>query len=99
MVEDILRIFYINFKVIECKNIFFFGDVITKFGDINKFSKLFHEISRDEDRLFDQLGQQVYVNSKIAALKFKYVNRALRFLALGLVFLLIITAYYFIVFS
>ncbi|MBJ2175560.1 ABC transporter ATP-binding protein [Aureibaculum sp. A20] len=81
------------------KNIFFFGDVITKFGDIKQFSKLFHEISKDEDRLFDQLGQQVYINSKIAALKFKNVNRALRFLALGLVFLFIIITYYAIVFS
>ncbi|MET2984122.1 Pycsar system effector family protein [Aureibaculum conchae] len=79
------------------KNIFFFGDVITKFGDINQFSKLFYDVSRDEDRLFEQLGQQVYINSKIADAKFKYVNKALRFLALGLIILLIITAYYFIV--
>ena len=55
------------------KNIFFFGDVISAFGDIKSFSKTFYEISCDEDRLFDQLGQQVYINSKIATAKFKNV--------------------------
>ena len=79
------------------KNIFFFDDVISKFGDIKNFSKVFYDISRDEDRLFDQLGQQVYINSKIAALKFRYVNRALRFLALSLLLLLIIAVYHFVV--
>ena len=58
------------------KNIFFFNDVLTKFGDIKEFSKTFYDISRDQDELFLQLGEQIYVNSKIAALKFKYVNRS-----------------------
>ncbi len=76
------------------KNIFFFGDVISSFGDIRQFSKLFYEISLDEERLFDQLGQQIYVNSKIAAIKFKNIHRALQFLAAGLVLLLVLTIYY-----
>lgn len=66
------------------KNAFFFGDVITKYGDIKEFSKTFYQISLDEEELFFQLGEQVYINAKIAALKFKYVNRAIRLLALGL---------------
>ncbi|MGB5941782.1 MAG: Pycsar system effector family protein [Leeuwenhoekiella sp.] len=75
------------------KNVFFFKDVITKFGDIKTFSSTFYKISLDERELFDQLGQQIYINSKIAALKFKFVNRAIRMLAvsLGLLFILIIT--------
>jgi hypothetical protein len=76
------------------KNIFFFGDVITKFGGIKEFSKTFYEISVDEDQLFDQLGQQIFIISKIAAKKFKNVNLALRFLAIGLILLLLIVAYY-----
>ena len=76
------------------KNIFFFGDVITKFGSIKEFSKTFHEISVDEDRLFDQLGQQIFIISKIAAKKFRNVNMSLRFLAIGLVLLLLMVAYY-----
>lgn len=79
------------------KNIFFFGDVISKFGNVKEFAKTFHEISSDEDQLFDQLGQQIFIISKIAASKFGYVNKALRFLAIGLLLLLIIIATYMIV--
>lgn len=76
------------------KNVFFFGDVISKFGTIKEFSKTFYKISLQEEEMFDQLGQQIFIISKIAALKFKYVNRSLRYLALGLVVLLIVTIYY-----
>ncbi|MFV8226238.1 Pycsar system effector family protein, partial [Christiangramia aquimixticola] len=64
------------------RNIFFFGDVISKFGDIREFSKTFYEISLDEDQLFDQLGQQIFINAKIANLKFENVQKALKFLAI-----------------
>lgn len=76
------------------KNIFFFGDVISKFGNIKEFSKAFHTISVDENQLFEQLGEQIYIISKIAAWKFRNVNRALRFLALGLLLLFLLIAYY-----
>lgn len=75
------------------KNVFFFNDVITKFGDIKQFSKTFYEVSLDEETLFDQLGQQIYIMSKIAAMKFKNVNRSLKFLAIGL-FLFLVTVVY-----
>jgi hypothetical protein len=78
-------------------NVFFFGDIITKFGNINEFSKTFYALSDDRDKLFDQLGQQIYINAKIAARKFKNVNMSLRFLALGLVFLLLIISNYLLV--
>lgn len=72
-------------------NIFFFKDVISKYGDAKAFSKTFYEISIDEVAVFHQLGQQVYVNSKIADWKFKNVNKSIRLLALGLgIFLLLI---------
>ncbi|WP_238718993.1 Pycsar system effector family protein [Pelagihabitans pacificus] len=74
------------------KNIFFFKDVISKYGSIEEFSKTFYRISLDEEQLFDQLGQQVFINSKIASLKFKNVNRSILLLALGLL-LLFITAF------
>jgi hypothetical protein len=76
------------------KNIFFFRDVISKFGTINEFSKTFYSISRDEDQLFDHLGQQVFIISKIATIKFKNVQRSLKFLALGLLLLLLTIIYY-----
>lgn len=76
------------------KNIFFFGDVISKFGDIKQFSKTFYTVSLDEDSLFQQLGEQIYITSKIAAWKFRNVKRAIYFLALGLFLLLIVVVYF-----
>jgi len=76
------------------KNIFFFGDVISKFGNIQEFSRTFYTISLNEEELFLQLGQQIYIISKIADYKFRNVNRSIRFLALGLFLLLAIAAYY-----
>jgi hypothetical protein len=76
------------------KNIFFFGDVISKFGDIKQFSKTFFNISLDEEKLFDQLGQQIFINAKIADQKFRNVQKALRFLAIQFIMLLVIVVYY-----
>jgi len=79
------------------KNVFFFGDVITKFGDIKEFSKTFYRVSLNQEELFLQLGQQIYIISKIAALKFKYVNRSILLLTVGLVLLVTIGLSVFIV--
>ncbi|MCM4155256.1 Pycsar system effector family protein [Gramella sp. AN32] len=72
------------------RNMFYFGDVVKKFGTIKEFSKTFYETSLDEDKLFDQLGQQIFIISKIASFKFRNVNRSLKFLALGLGMLLLV---------
>ena len=79
------------------KNIFFFKDVVSKFGGIKQFSRTFYKISLSERELFDQLGQQVYINSKIAGTKFRYVNRAIYFLALSLIMLFIIGIWYMVI--
>lgn len=79
------------------KNIFFFKDVISKYGSIKEFSKTFYQISLNEVELFDQLGQQIYINSKIAAIKFKNVNRSIRLLAVELAILFVISIYYMVI--
>ncbi|MBY5957555.1 hypothetical protein KUV50_05370 [Membranicola marinus] len=89
-----IRCFIPRLEISYDKNIFFFKDVISRFGSIKQFSKTFHEISTNEDALFDQLGQQIYIISKIAAVKFKNVHRSLLFLAYGLIALLLIVVYY-----
>ncbi len=91
-----IRCFMPRYEAKYEKNIFFFGDVVTKFGDIKEFSKTFYDISIDGEKLFDQLGQQIYINSKIAATKFKNVNRSLQFLAISLLLLLFTMVYFLI---
>jgi len=76
------------------KSIFFFGDVISSFGNIREFSKTFYEVSLDEDQLFPQLGQQIFINSKIADVKFKNIKRSMQFLAIGLVLMNVLILYY-----
>jgi len=79
------------------KNVFFFKDVISKFGSIRQFSKTFYKISLNEEELFDQLGQQIYINSKIADIKFKSVNRSIYYLATSLILLFIVGIWYMII--
>ncbi|MFD1062880.1 Pycsar system effector family protein [Winogradskyella litorisediminis] len=71
-------------------NVFFFGDIISKFGDVDDFSQTFYDTAVDIEKRYEQLGQQVYIHAKITATKFKYVNKSLRFLAYGLALLLVI---------
>lgn len=78
------------------KNVFFFGDITSKFGNIKEFSKTFYNISVDEEKLFGQLGEQIYIISKIAAWKFRNVKRAISLLAIGLMMLFVTAGYYMI---
>ena len=75
-------------------NVFYFGDVITKFGTIKEFSKKFYDVSINEEEVFEQLGEQIYINSKISAWKFRNVQRSIRFLAISLILLLLTAVYY-----
>ncbi|MFT5848642.1 MAG: hypothetical protein ACJARX_001753 [Psychroserpens sp.] len=79
------------------KNMFFFKDIISKFGDIKEFSKTFLTMSKDEDALFGQLGEQIFIISKISDWKFRNVKRAISLLAIGLI-ILFITGLYHIIF-
>lgn len=76
------------------KNAFFFGDIISKFGTIQEFSDTFYDISNDQSERFHQLGQQIFINAKISAIKLKNVNKSLRFLAYSLFMLLMIVFIY-----
>lgn len=69
-------------------NIFFFGDIISKFGDIRSYSETFLDDALGRENIYKQLGQQIYINAKITAQKFKNVNKAIRFLVYSLMFLL-----------
>ena len=71
-------------------NVFFFGDIISKFGDINQFSKTFLKTTIDKEEIYDQIGQQIFINAKITALKFKSVNTSIRYLVISLVLLMLL---------
>lgn len=74
-------------------NMFFFKDIISKFGGIKDFSRHFFEASCDENQLFHQLGEQVFIISKIADWKFRNVQRAIKLMALGLIIMFVMVGY------
>lgn len=71
------------------KNMFFFHDVITHYGDIKSFSNRFLKLLEDDGELYSHLGQQIYVNSLIASKKFSDVNNSVRNLVYSFVPMLI----------
>jgi hypothetical protein len=89
-----IRCFMPRIEVNYNDNIFFFGDVISKFGTIQDFSETFYRISLNEEQLFKQMGEHIYIISKISDWKFANVKKAIRFLAMGLVLLFAMVVYY-----
>ena len=72
------------------KNIFFFHDAITQYGDIENYTLEFDRITCHEETLYDQLGQQIYIHSKIVAQKIRDVNKSVKYLAFSFIPLLIL---------
>jgi len=72
------------------KNIFFFHDAITQYGDIENYTLEFDRITSHEESLYDQLGQQIYIHSKIVAQKIRDVNKSVKYLAFSFIPLLIL---------
>jgi len=79
------------------KNMFFFKDIISKFDDIKEFSKTFLTLSKDEGSLFEELGGQIFIISKISDWKFRNIKRAISLLVIGLI-ILFITGLYYVIF-
>jgi len=67
------------------KNVFFFGDAVNKFENVKAFTKEFMAVCGDKERLFQQLSEQVHVESRVTNYKFKCVKRSVRYLAISLV--------------
>jgi len=75
------------------KNVFFFQDAISSYGDIDAYSKVFDKVVSDDVTLFEQLGQQIYIHSKIVREKLRDVNRSVKYLAFSFVPLLSLLLY------
>ena len=69
-------------------NVFFFGDIISKFGNIEEYAHTFLKTNIDKEKIYNQIGEQIYVNAKITDLKFKNVNASIKYMVVSLIFLL-----------
>jgi hypothetical protein len=72
------------------KNIFFFRDAAQSYGGIDEFTKELLKVYLNEEELFKQLGEQIYIESKIIDEKFKNVQKSIKFLAFSFIFVVLL---------
>lgn len=76
------------------KSVFFFGDILHSYGNIKEYIKELEKVSTRSRPLYDQLGEQVFVNAKITSEKFGNVNRSIKYLSFNIGLLFIFILYY-----
>lgn len=64
-------------------NVFFFRDASRSFGDIKEYSKKLIETCGNDSMLFEQLSEQIHVESKIIDQKFKSVQKSIQYFAIS----------------
>jgi len=72
------------------KNVFFFKNAADGFGDVKEFNKKLIEICGSEEKLYEQLSEQIHVESKIIDQKFISVQKSIRFFGISFGFIIII---------
>ncbi len=77
------------------KNVFFFRDAVYAFGDVDSFTKKIMDVCSSED-IYEQLSQQIHIESKIIDQKFICVQRSIKFFGLSFIFVLAALAFWII---
>lgn len=75
------------------KNVFFFRDAVYAFGDVKAYSKRLMEICQGEE-IYEQLSQQIHIESKIIDQKFICVHKSIKFFGLSFIFVIIALAFW-----
>ena len=71
------------------KNVFFFRDAVSRFGDIKEYRKKIIDVCNNQEDLFKHLSEQIHVESKIIDYKFKCVKRSIKFFAISFIFVML----------
>ena len=70
-------------------NVFFFGDAVSKFGDIEGYIENVNRVVKDKPTLYRQLAQQLHVESTIITTKFKNVQKGIQFFGLSIALIIV----------
>lgn len=70
------------------RSIIFFGSIVQHSSDVNSFRAYSHEVLDSPRGLDDDLAAQIYVNARIASLKFKNVSASIRYFIISFLTLL-----------
>ena len=78
------------------KNVFFFKDAVYSFGNTKKYAKKLIEVCGNEEEIYQQLSEQIHVESKIIDQKFICVHRSIKFFGLSFIFVLLLLGFWLI---
>jgi hypothetical protein len=70
------------------KNVFFFRDAVYAFGNVEAFTKKIMEVCDSDEEIYEQLSQQIHIESKIIDQKFICVHKSIKFFGLSFIFIL-----------
>lgn len=76
------------------KNVFFFRDAVYAFGNVSEYTKKLMEICGSEEQMYEQLAQQIHIESKIIDQKFICVQKSIKFFGLSFIFVLLALAFW-----
>lgn len=72
------------------KNVFFFKNAAYAFGDVKEYNKKLIDVCGSEDKLYEQLSEQIHVESKIIDQKFVNVQKSIRYFGVSFAFVIVI---------
>ena len=75
------------------KNVFFFRDAVHGYGDVKDYTKKLMEVCNSEE-IYEQLSQQIHIESKIIDQKFISVHKSIKFFGLSFIFVIIALAFW-----
>ena len=76
------------------RNVFFFRDAVSKFGNTEEYTKHLMKTCANENILFEKLSEQIHVESKIIDNKFRCVNNSLKFFGISFAFVVLLLLYW-----
>ena len=71
------------------KNVFFYRDAVHAFGSIEEYTNRLQDVMIDKELIFNQLSQQIHVESKIIDQKFKSVQNAIKYFGFSFIIALV----------
>ncbi len=71
------------------QSIVFFGSVVRQYASLEEYRSMANKILDSKDGLDNELAEQIYINSSIAAKKFGDVTRSIRFFVVGMFLILL----------
>ena len=76
------------------KNVFFFRDAVSKFGNTDEYTEELIKVCGSEKELYKLLAEQVHTESKIIDLKFKNVHKSILFFGISFLVLILTTLFW-----